>query len=53
MRAYIVNSAGPTKGKATLTLEPASKGADARKVYVIKLKESYGQANSSQSCETL
>jgi hypothetical protein len=53
VRAYIVNAAGPTRGEATLTLEPASKGADARKVYVIRLKESYGQANSSQSCEAL
>jgi hypothetical protein len=53
LHAYIVNASGPTKGEATLTLEPASKGADARKVYTVKLKESYGEANTSQSCETL
>jgi hypothetical protein len=53
LRAYIVNAAGPSQGETTLTLEPASKGTQARSVYVIKLKESYGEAHSSQSCEEL
>jgi hypothetical protein len=37
LHAYIVNASGPTKGEATLTLEPASKGANAHKVYTVKL----------------
>jgi hypothetical protein len=53
VRAYIVNAAGPTRDEAVLTLEPASKGAEARKVHTVKLKESYGEAHSSQSCEAL
>jgi len=53
VRAYIVNAAGPTRGEATLTLGPASAGAEARKVYVIRLRESYGEAHSSQSCEEI
>src|SRR5258708_37629049 len=53
VRAYIVNAAGPTRDEAVLTLEPASRRADARKVHVVKLKESYGEAHSSQSCEAL
>jgi hypothetical protein len=53
VRAYIVNAAGPTRDEAVLTLEPASKGAEARRVHIVKLKESYGEAHSSQSCEAL
>jgi hypothetical protein len=53
VRAYIINAAGPTRDEAVLTLEPASKGAEARKVHIVKLKESYGEAHSSQSCEAL
>lgn len=53
VRAYIVNAAGPTRDEAVLTLEPASKGAEARKVHIVRLKESYGEAHSSQSCEAL
>ena len=53
VRAYITNAAGPTRDEAVLTLEPASTGAAARKVHIVKLKESYGEAQSSQSCEAL
>jgi hypothetical protein len=53
VRAYITNAAGPTRDEAVLTLEPASSGAGARKVHTVKLKESYGMAQSSQSCEGL
>ena len=53
VRAYITNAAGPTRDEAVLTLEPASSGAGARKVHIVKLKESYGMAQSSQSCEAL
>jgi hypothetical protein len=53
VRAYIVNAAGPTRDEAVLTLEPASSGALARKVHVVKLKGSYGEAHLSQSCEAL
>jgi len=53
LHAYVVNAMGPTKGEATLTLEPVSKGTEARKLYILKLKENYGEANTSQSCEML
>jgi hypothetical protein len=53
VRAYIVNAAGPTRDETVLTLEPASRGAEARKVHIVRLKESYGEAHSSQSCEAL
>jgi hypothetical protein len=53
VRAYITNAAGPTRDEAVLTLEPASRGAEARKVHIVKLRESYGEAQSSQSCEAL
>ncbi len=53
VRAYITNAAGPTRDEAVLTLEPASRGTEARKVHIVKLKESYGEAQSSQSCEAL
>jgi hypothetical protein len=53
VRAYIINASGPTRDEAVLTLEPASKGAEARKVHIVRLKESYGEAHSSQSCEAL
>ena len=53
VRAYIINAAGPTRDEAVLTLEPASTGAAARKVHTVRLKESYGEAHSSQSCEAL
>jgi hypothetical protein len=53
LRAYITNAAGPTRDEVVLTLEPASSGPGARKVHIIKLKESYGEAQSSQSCEAL
>jgi len=53
VRAYIINAAGPTRDEAVLTLESASSGAAARKVHIVKLKESYGEAHSSQSCEAL
>jgi len=36
-----------------LTLDPASSGAGARKVHIVKLKGSYGMAQLSQSCEAL
>jgi hypothetical protein len=53
VHAYVVNSRGPTKGFATLTLAPASKGAAAHRSYVMKLKESYGSAEVSRSCKVL
>ena len=53
VRAYIINAAGPTRDEAVLTLEPASTGPAARKVHIVRLKESYGEAHSSQSCEAL
>ena len=53
VRAYIINAAGPTRDEAVLTLEPASTGAAARKVHTVRLKESSGEAHSSQSCEAL
>jgi hypothetical protein len=42
-----------TSLEVVLTLDPASSGAGARKVHIVKLKESYGEAQSSQSCEAL
>lgn len=53
VRAYIINAAGPTRDETVLTLEPASTGPAARKVHIVRLKESYGEAHSSQSCEVL
>lgn len=53
IRAYVVNSCGPTKGQATLTLARASKGAAARKAFVMKLKEAYGSADVSRRCKEL
>ncbi len=53
VRAYITNAAGPTRDEVVMTLEPASAGAGSRKVHIIKLKESYGEAQASQSCEAL
>jgi len=53
VRAYITNAGGPVSDEAVLTLEPASSGAGARKVHIVKLKDSYGMAQSSQSCEAL
>jgi hypothetical protein len=53
LRAYITNAAGPTRDEVVLMLEPASSGPGARQVHIIKLKESYGEAQSSQSCEAL
>ena len=53
VKAYITNAGGATRDEAVLTLEPASRGAGARKVHIVKLKDSYGMAQSSQSCEGL
>ena len=53
VKAFITNAGGQTRDEAVLTLEPASAGAGARKVHIVKLKDSYGMAQSSQSCESL
>jgi hypothetical protein len=53
VKAFITNAGGQTRDEAVLTLEPASAGAGARKVHIVKLKDSYGMAQSSQSCEGL
>jgi hypothetical protein len=53
VKAYITNAGGATRDEAVLTLEPASNGTGARKVHIVKLKDSYGMAQSSQSCEAL
>jgi hypothetical protein len=53
INAYIVTSRGPTSGRKTLTLAPASKGAAAHKVYVMKLTEAGGTADVSRQCKML
>lgn len=51
INAYVVTSRGPTRGRKTLTLAPASKGAAAHKVYVMKLTEAGGTADVSRQCK--
>jgi hypothetical protein len=53
INAYVVTSRGPIKGRKTLTLAPVSKGAAARKVYVMKLTEAGGTADVSRHCKEL
>lgn len=51
INAYVVTSRGPTRGRKTLTLAPASKGAAAHKVYIMKLTEAGGTADVSRQCK--
>ena len=48
--AYITSSKGPVQGHATMILAPKSKGAAAKKSYVMKVKMMGGMAQSSREC---
>ena len=51
--AYVVTAGGPSQGKATLLLAPASEGKAAQQSYVLPVEGFGGMANVSQSCTTL
>ncbi len=51
--AYVVTAGGPSQGKATLLLAPASEGKAAQQSYALPVEGMGGMANVSQSCTTL
>jgi len=53
VHAYVVGSHGPATGKGTVILAPRSKGADARKSYVMKVKQMGGMASVSHECKAI
>jgi hypothetical protein len=53
IHAYVVGAFGPATGKGTVILAPKSKGADAHKSYVMKVKQIGGTANISHECKAI
>ena len=47
---FVISAKGTAQGHATLILAPKSKGAAAKKTYVMKVKMMGGMAQSSREC---
>jgi hypothetical protein len=53
IHAHVVGSYGPATGKGTVILAPKSKGADAHKSYVMKVKQIGGTASISHEYKAI
>jgi hypothetical protein len=51
VKLYVTTAAGPSHGRATLTLAPHAAGEAARKSYVLKVKDMGGMAQGSRDCQ--
>lgn len=53
VNVYVVTAFGPTRGQKTLILAPKSKGAAAKKSFVLKVRQASGSIDQAHNCKAI